>query len=178
MEDGTVKEKDINGVRFTVAPFRAVEALKLKAFLLKKFGPAFGQALGAFDGIPENGDFGDLKLDGTALSQSIEKLMGQLGEQEFIDLIKRLFKNVTANLVKDEKPLQFTFTEIQFDTAMDVVFTGQLFSVYQVILLVLEANYPDFFDRLAPGIGSKIKGMLTSGPAEEASKSESDGSET
>jgi hypothetical protein len=179
MEDGTMKEKEINGVLFTVVPFKAVEALKLKAFLLKKFGPSLGQALGVLkDGLPESGGFGDLRLDGAALSQAIEKLMEQLGEPEFIDLIKRLFKNVTASLMKDGKPLQFSFTEIQFDTAMDVVFTGQLFSIYPVMLLVLEANYPDFFDRLAPGIGSRIKQMATSGPAEEASKNESDGSET
>jgi hypothetical protein len=179
MEDGTMKTKDISGVTFTVTPFSAVEALKLKSFLLKKFGPSLGQALGAFGGgALMEGGIGDLKLDGAAMSQAIEKLMQQLGEQEFIDLIKRLFQNVTANLVREGKPLQFSFIEPQFETALDVVFTGQLFSIYSVILFVLEVNYPDFFYKVAPGIGMRIKKMATSGPAEEGSKNESGKSET
>jgi hypothetical protein len=179
MEDGTMKEKEIDGIRFSVAPFRAVEALKLKSFLLRKFGPSIGQAFGVLkDGLPENGGIGDMKLDGSALSQAIEKLMEQLGEAEFIDLIKRMFGNVTANLVIDGKPLQFSFSEIQFDTSMDMVFSGRLFTIYPVILLVLEANFPDFFGKLAQGIGSRIKKMVTSGPAEEGSKAESGKLET
>jgi hypothetical protein len=171
-------EKEIDGIHFSVAPFRAIEALKLKSFLLKKFGPALGQALGVLkDGIPESGDIGELKLDGTAISQAIEKLMEQLGEHEFIDLIKRMFGNVTANLVKDGEPLQFSFSAIQFETSMDMVFKGRLFSIYPVIVLVLEANYPDFFGKLAPGIGSRIKGMISSGPAEKGSKKKSEKSE-
>jgi hypothetical protein len=178
MEDGTMKEKVINGIRFTVVPFKAVEALRLKSFLLRKFGPPLGQAIGALpDGILEGRPIGDLKLDGTALAQAIEKLMEQLGEAEFIELIQRLFQNVTAHLEKEGKPLQFSFIERQFDTAMDVVFTGKLFSVYQVMLFVLEVNYPDFFDKLAPGIGSKIQQIITSGPAEEESKNEHEKSE-
>lgn len=174
-----MKQKEINGVTFTVTPLNAIEGLKLKSFLLKKFGPSLGQALGALEnGIPEAGNIGDIKLDGSVLSQAIEKLLEQLGEQEFIDLIKRLLKNVTASLVKEGKPLQFSFIEPQFETAMDVVFTGQLFSIYSVILFVLEVNYPDFFGKVAPGIGSKIRKMATSGPAEEESKNESGKSET
>lgn len=174
-----MKEKEINGVTFTVAPFKAVEALKLKAFLVKKFGPALGQALGALsNGLPEGGSIGDLKLDGATMSQAIEKLMEQLGETEFIDLIKRMFRNVTANLAKDGKPLQFTFSELQFDTAMDMVFTGQLLTVYRVMLFVLEVNYPDFLGLLAQDIGSRIKKIITSGPAEKESKNESGKSET
>jgi hypothetical protein len=166
-------------VTFSVTPFTAVEALKLKSFLLKKFGPSLGQALGALGGgALREGNIGDLELDGCSLSQAIEKLMEQLGEQEFINLIQRLLKNVTANLVKDGKPLQFSFIEQQFETALDVVFTGQLFSIYQVILFVLEVNYPDFFDKLAPGIGSRIKKMATSVPAEEGLKNESGKLET
>jgi hypothetical protein len=179
MEDGTMKEKEIDGIRFSAAPFRVVEALKLKSFLLKKFGPSVGQAFGALQGgLSEDSDIGEMKIDGYALSLAVEKLMEQLGETEFVDLIKRLFKNVTADLVKDGEPLRFLFTDVSFETSMDMVFAGRLFTIYPVILLVLEANYPDFFGKWAPGIGSRIKKIAASGPVEKESKSESERSET
>jgi hypothetical protein len=46
---------------------------------------------------------------------------------------------------------------------MEIVFTGRLFSVYEVIGLVLEANYPDFFDKVVRGIGKKLTKTGTSG---------------
>jgi hypothetical protein len=172
-----MKEKVIDGVRFSVAPFMAVEALKLKAFLIKKFGPSAGQAIGALQGgLPLDGEgigkISELKLDGAALSQAIEKLMGQLGEDEFISLIKRLFQNVTASLSKDGKTLALAFTSDTFDTSMDIVFEGRLFSVYGVIGLVLEANYPDFFDKVVPVIGRSVKKTSTSEKAGKSSESE------
>jgi hypothetical protein len=169
MEDGTMKEKIIDGISFSVTPFQAVEALRLKAFLIKKFGPSIGQALGALQsGLPLDGIIGDLKLDGAALSQAVEKLMSQLDEDDFIALIKRLFQNVTASLSKDGKALELAFIKDTFDASMEIVFTGRLFSVYEVIALVLEANYPDFFDKVvsplrAGGIGKKLTKTSTSG---------------
>lgn len=174
-----MKEKIINDVRFSVAPFRAVEGLKLKSFLLKKFGPSLGQLLGILkDGLPENGKVGDVRIDGAVLSQAVEKLMEQLGEEDFIALIKRLFANVTARFTKDGNALQLSFAEQTFDTSMDMVFSERLFMVYPVMLLVLEANYPDFFGKMAQGIGSKIKGMLTSEPGGQVSNSEPEKSGT
>jgi len=173
------KEKTINGIKFSVTPFHSVEGLRLKSFLIKKFGPALGQALGTLrDGLPENGNIGDIRLDGVVLSQAIEKLMEQLGEDDFIALIKRMFQNVIASVTKDGKLLQLTFADQQFDTSMDVVFSGKLFTVYPVLLLVLEANYPDFFGKMAQDIGSKIKKIVTSDPDAPNSTSESGKSET
>ena len=161
-----MKEKTIDGVKFSVAPFRATEALRLKPFLLKKFGPSLGQVLGVLkDGLPENGTIGDIRINGTELSLAVEKLMEQLGEDDFIALIKRLFRNVTAYVVKDGQQLQLSFTEQSFETSMDIVFNERLFSVYPVMLLVLEANFPDFFGKMAQGIGSKIMAITTSSPA-------------
>ena len=173
------KEKTINGVKFTVTPFQVVEALKLKAYLVRKFGPSLGQALGTLkDGLPGSGNIGDIKLDGTALSQAIENLSGQLGETEFIDLIKRLFRNVQAGMIKDGKPVVLPFTESNFDSAMNIVFADKVFSVYPVMLLVMETNYPDFFDQLARGIGQRIKKIATSALEKPESASDSESSET
>ena len=169
-----MKEKVIDGIRFSVAPFMAIEALKLKAYLIKKFGPSVGQALGALQGgLPLDGaGLGELKLDGAALSLAVEKLMAQLDEDDFISLIKRLFRNVTASLTKDGKALTLLFTPDVFDTSMEVVFSGRLFSVYEVIGLVLEANYPDFFDKVVRGIGKRIGKTSTSAGAGKSSENE------
>jgi hypothetical protein len=169
------KEKVIDGVRFSVVPFQAVAALKLKAFLFKKLGPALGQALGTLkDGLPSSGKISEVKLDGQALSQAIEKLMMELGEVEFTDLIKRMLRNVTAFPERDGKVLTILFTDENFDAAMDIVFTGRLFSVYPVMLLVLEANFPDFFGKMALGIGQRIQKMTSSEPVEPGLRSGSE----
>jgi hypothetical protein len=44
---------------------------------------------------------------------------------------------------------------------MEIVFTGRLFSVYEVIGLVLEANYPDFFDKVVSPLRVSIGKKLT-----------------
>jgi hypothetical protein len=178
MEDGTM-EKEIDGITFTVTPFQAVEALKLKAFLVRKFAPSLGQALGTLkDGIPESGRIGDIKLDGTELSRALEKLMEQLDSDEFINLIMRMFQNVQASFIKDSKPVLLTFGKEHFNTSLDIVFQGRLFSIYPVMLLVLEANFPDFFGKTAGIIGEKIR--KTFGSAEEGKElmTESGKSET
>jgi hypothetical protein len=167
------KEKTINGVKFSVAPFQAIEALRLKSFLVQKFGPPLGMIFGAVakNGLPKN--FMEIDVEGVDLGNGIERLMAHLGEHEFIELLRRMFRNVTATVIKDGKQLQLFFTDEVFETSMDIVFKGKLFSIYPVLLLVLEANYPDFFAQMARGIGSKMPKTATSGPPDETSANES-----
>jgi len=168
------REKTIDGIKFIVTAFTAVEAFKLKSYLLKKFGPALGQALGTLDGgLPANGKIGDVKLDGDKMARAIETLMAQLDEDEFIAFLQRMLRNVVAH--KDKK--QFSFADDYFDATMDIVFNQHIFSVYPVLLLVLEANYPDFFGKI-PGIGKKILGTITSEKDAREPKEESTTSET
>jgi hypothetical protein len=54
------KKKEINGVQFSVAPFLAVQALRLKAYLAKLFGPALGQTLGALNAVPAGKSIGEI----------------------------------------------------------------------------------------------------------------------
>ena len=168
-----IKEKEIDGVRFAVAPFQVTEALRIKSYLIRTFGPSLGHILGALKGVPLGSkDIGDVPIVGLDISQAIENLMGHLGEDEFVALIKRMFRNVTAYITKDGKSLQLSFAEQAFDTSMNIVFEGRVFSVYSVIVLVLEANYPDFFVLMAQGIGSRIQKIITSELDEQSSKSE------
>jgi hypothetical protein len=173
VEDGTMREaktKEIGGILFSVTPFPAIEAFKLKAYLFKKFAPAVGELSGIMkDGLP-NGKVGDLKLDSQVITRTIEKLLGELGEDDFISLIKRLLKNVGAKLTLAGKPSELYFTEQTFDTSLDVIFGGKTFSLYPVLLFVLEANYPDFFGMVAGNIGGRIKAMVTSDSPENGSE--------
>jgi len=167
-----MKEKEIDGILFSVAPFQAMEALKLKRELFEKLGPAFGQALG----LLKNGitDVGEIELNGEAAARTIEKLISKLDEETFIGLIRRLLRNVTASMTVEGKQVKRSFAANTFDASLDVVFSGRLFTIYPVILLVLEANYPDFFGKMG-GIGSKIRQMATSVQPVPASENGSTG---
>jgi hypothetical protein len=177
-----MKEKVIDGIRFSVAPFHTVEAVRLQSYLIKTVGPFLTRFIGSLfkDGFPTNGKFLDanIKFDGNELSQAIENLTNQLTEGELESLIRRLFKNVTAHMTKDGNSLQLTFTELTFENSMDMVFAGKVFSIYPVMLFVLEVNFPDFLSKMAQGFGLKIKEILTSGPGEQSSTNESTQSET
>ena len=48
-----------------------------------------------------------------------------------------------------------------FEQNFNKVFGGRLFSIYPVMLLVLEANYPDFFGKVAGNIGSLTQRINT-----------------
>jgi hypothetical protein len=173
-----VLKKEIDGIQFTAAPFMAVEALRLKAYLARTFGPALGQALGTFKtGLLEGGRIGDMNIDGASISRAVETLMNQLSEENFLAFIERLFQNLTA-MYKDGKgkPLQIAFGGGNFNAAMEAVFKDRLFSIYPVILLVLEANYPDFFKMAASGFGSRILKTITSGQGDPNGTSEAAGS--
>jgi hypothetical protein len=164
------KEKEINGVKFVAAPFTVVEGLKLKSFLVRTFGPALGEALGAFkdvfkDGTADANQIGNLSIEGQSAARAIERLIENLSEDKFTDLIKRLFGNVTATIKgQDGKPMLIGFSGSAFEASMELAFAGNLFSVYPVILLVLQVNYPDFFDKTAQAIGSKIREIVTFRP--------------
>jgi hypothetical protein len=173
VEDGTMREpktKEIGGIQFSVTPFPAIEAFKLKAYLIKKFAPAFSQILGIINGVPENGNILDIKFDGDVITKAVKELIIQLDENEFTEFLRRLLRNVCARINVDGKDLELYFTMERFETSLDIVFSGNLFNVYPVLLFVLEANYPDFFGK-AGGIGGKIQTMLSSAPQKPASKS-------
>jgi hypothetical protein len=185
MEDGTMnietKEKVIDGVRFSVAPFRVVEAARLHPYLIRLLGPSVAKILGALfkKGLPTNGKILDenLDFDGNALSQGIENLVSQLTEDEFEALMRRMFFNVTAYITKNGTSLQLSFADQAFDTSMDIVFAKKVFSIYPVMLFVLEANFPDFLAKMGQGFGLKMKKIITSEPGDQNSNNESEKSE-
>jgi hypothetical protein len=166
----------IDGITFQVAPFMAVEGLRLKAHLVRTFGPALGELLGGIDGQKVS-NIADISLGGDGIARGLEKLLEQLTESSFEALVKRLLTNVIAIWPEDGKSRSISFGQ-DFETAMQLVFLGRLFSIYELIIFVLKVNYPDFFDKVVSGIGQKMRLTLTSGTEETTRSSESGQSET
>jgi hypothetical protein len=166
----------IDGITFQVGPFMAVEGLKLKAHLVRTFGPALGEFLGGIDGTKVS-TISDINLGGDSFAKGIEKLLEQLDEESFIALIKRLFANVVAYWNEGGKNRAIAFGQ-DFDAAMQTVFVGKLFSIYPLIGFILKVNYPDFFDKVVKNIGKKIPKITTSETDDETLPSESEQSET
>jgi len=156
------KTKVISGVEFQVAPFQAIEGLRLKAYLIKTFGPALGQLLGSLETKTTledavNQPASNLLMSGDTLSKSIENLMEHLSEEQFVALIRRLFQNVVARgTTEDGKPFACAFGA-DFNTALDLAFQGRLFGIYPLIYFILEVNYPDFFTMVLPAIGVRTR---------------------
>jgi hypothetical protein len=172
------KEKKIviDGVTFQVAPFMAIEGLRLKAHLVSVFGPALGELLGGVDGQKAD-SIASISLGGDGIAKGLEKLLEQLNEDKFVELVKRLLANVIAIWPEGGKSRSIAFAT-DFETALQLVFLGKLFSIYPLIIFVLKVNYPDFFDKVVRGIGRRMLTTLTSETDETTPRTESGKSET
>ena len=149
------KEKVIGGIRFTVAQFPAIEALRLKAYLVKTLGPALAEAIDLFKGTGSTeGSAADANISGESLCGVVEKLTASLSEDEFVVLVKRMLRYTSANGKDEEGNAVVAQFADSFEESFNRVFAGRLFDIYPVMLLVLEANYPDFFGKVAGSIGS------------------------
>lgn len=156
------KTKEIKGKSYQVAPFMAVEGLRLKAYLLKLVGPALGELAGASDGM-------DAEINSEMISKMIQKITDVLDENTFVVLVKRLLQNVIVSWTDSENGQKHSVAFAQdFETSLNVVFQGELFSIYPVLGFVLEVNYPDFFGKMTPMLGEKMKAITMFG--EGASK--------
>lgn len=164
------KEKVIDGLTFRVSPFPAVEALRLKAYLVRTLGPALAGAVDMFKGAGRSA--ADAEISGDSLCGVIEKLSASLDEDSFVALVRRMLRYVTVRgKDADGKPVVAMFGD-NFDEEFNRVFAGRLFSIYPVMLLVLEANYPDFFGKMAGSIGSLTERTGISALADDAASSD------
>lgn len=147
------KVKIIEGMEFKVVPFPAIEALRLKADLIKIVGPALGMALGSIGNVT---DVMHAQINGPGISDALKMLFEQMDTEVFIKMVKRMLDSTSVTLNTGEKPVFYNFQEPgKFDVYFNDVFQGKLFSLYPVMLFVLEVNFPDFFDK-ARGFGSRL----------------------
>lgn len=162
------KEKIIGSAVYTVTQLPARRALKLKAKLLKMFGPALTQLFLMSQEDQEK----------KAEEMSPEELMGQLSispvdKYKIQDMRNGSFVRGVQLLVSnlDEKTFDDLCMELLQGVrrdgaeltagAVDQVFAGDLTSLYSVLFFVLEVNYADFFG--LGGIGSLSQGLSPQG---------------
>ena len=147
------KKIEIAGMEFAIHPFSAIEALRLKTTLLKKLAPAAGHLIGSIDNIEKGKELLDNKIDSNGIAKALESLFSELGEEEFLTLIRRFLKN-TIVVMPSEGTIQ-----LNTDAGINKVFQGKIFSIYPLIFEVLKVNYPDFF-LMAEGFGSQLKTFI------------------
>lgn len=174
------KEKTIDGTQFRVTLFPAVEALRLQAVLLMKIAPALARGIGALGGgIPTSaqGLLG-MAINGQELEAAIQALFTNLPEDEYLSLIKRLFKGLACFAEIEGQQVWVTFEDPKTcDTYLDLVFSGRTLLVFSVLLFILETNFPDLFLKLAPlpATGGQRKTVMSK-PGSKSSKRSSSAS--
>ncbi len=154
--------KEIDGRRVTVMQMDPVAALKLEARLM----PAVAQSIVPVLGILLKTD----EPEAVFLSRSIREVFTALPPEVLAETMIELLSS--PNLSIDGERVQF---ERDFAGAANVAFR------YKVFAFVLEANYADFFDSLAPkgAVMERARTLFASkmeGPTSEAAGSSTGGS--
>lgn len=130
------KEKTINGAKYTVTQMTARKALRMKAKLLRLFGPAIAQIF-----LPGK----EKPMEGMAFSKdeavkALTNLACELEEENF----ERLCMELLVGVRKDGIELS--------EQIIDLEFAGDLSTLFKVLWYVLEVNFASFFGE--GGIGS------------------------
>lgn len=129
------KEKTINGATYSVTQLPARRAIKLKAKLLKLFGPVLAQVfIFATDSKTDS-------LANENLIKGFEVLSAHIDENSFESLVTELLTGVRKD------GLELT------PAIIDLEFAGDMASLYLVLWFILEVNYSNFFSLI--GIGNQ-----------------------
>jgi hypothetical protein len=153
--------KEIDGLTFTVAPFGGAEAIKLHVYLVKLLGVPAAKALGGIGNMSGKKALKKVDFDLNAIGEGIERLLSELDETTYMALLKRLLARTQVSFGgADDEVKTLPFGAEQFEKTVNKVFAGHVFSLYPLILFVLEVNYPDFFT-ITSGFGNRIQTILT-----------------
>lgn len=128
------REKIIDGATYTVTQLPARRALKLKARLIKLFGPVLAQF---FVTATEKGSDEDKKND---IVKAVEILGQHIDENTFESLVVDMLQGVRKNGVELTPPV------------IDIEFAGDMAAIYHVVFFVIEVNFANFFSMV--GIGN------------------------
>lgn len=156
------QSKRIGEHNFKVAPFTALETVRIKTYLIKLLAPSFGRIMSGLD-LKKGANIFDADIDGLKMSEALETLFDKLSEDDLVALIQRLFRRVTVETKIDGKTKIFVFNPWN-ESIFDIVFQGHILDIYKVMFFVLEVNLPDFFGKME-GIGDLFKTLLS--PKEE-----------
>ena len=118
-----VKEKTINGSKYTTTQFPAMRALRLQTKLIKLLGPSLACVFSSYD--QKNPD--------KNLAEAIKMLADVLDEDTFEKLVLEILQMTRKSGFELKKE------------NIDSEFAGNLNELFKVIQFVLEANFSDFF---------------------------------
>ncbi len=146
------KQKEIGGAVYSVTQLPARRALKLKAKLIKMFGPSVSHILMTatepqekpvkemneeelvhHNAISPVDHYRIMELRKNSLVKGIQLLAQDLDEKVFDQLCVEMLQCVRRDNVE------------LVESIIDTVFAGNLMELYLVIAFVLEVNYADFF---------------------------------
>lgn len=128
------RQIQIGGATYTVTQLPARRAIRLKAKLIKYFGPAFAQmAISATEKDSDN----QKKID---LIRAVETLAHSIDENLLEQLILEMMQGVRKDGIELTPAL------------IDNEFAGDMASLYQILSFVVEINFANFFSLI--GIGS------------------------
>jgi hypothetical protein len=148
LQENEMAEKKINGRLFRVEPVLAIQALELQGRLLKVLGPALGRLPEVIKLASDKG--ADQTQANLAAVQIMMDVFSNVSSQEYSTLIKDI-----VELAQLQGPSgQFNQVDI------DGVFTGDLGSIYPVVVFVLQEQFSDFFSGLL-GSGSRAKKLAS-----------------
>ena len=166
------KEKTIGEHNYAVTQLPARRALRMKAKLIKLFGPGLAQFLMTsqeseeklpaemtkeekeqFDATSTVDHYRIKDMRKSAIVRGVQLLVSSLDDKTFDELCVELLQGVRRDGVELTPQL------------IDMSFAGDLTSLYAVIFFVLEVNYADFF--AFSGIGNQLMG---SSPQEQDTK--------
>lgn len=143
-----VKDKEIDGHKYTVTSFGGREGVKIKAKLIKYFGPSLLSLTTI--GLQGKKKFSETEIDPELLSKLFQNLTDQLDEDEYLNFLLRLLKST-----------RYDNQEIN-EELFDTIFAGNYLTLYKVIFFVMEVNYKkSFFGE--GGIGNlteRIKNLI------------------
>lgn len=130
------KEKDIDGLTFTVSPLPAMRSVKLMHKLAKAIGPALLKSLSGAGGT---GPLLEKSINLSEAADGIQILFDRFSADDLESLCKELFETST---VRDE---QGTFPVMR---VFDRVFATRMGTLIKALKFALEVNYQDFFGDL------------------------------
>lgn len=134
------RTKEINGSVYTVNQMPARAALRMKARLVRLFGPSLAQLFISDDSNLTTG----ISFSKDDIVKALMNLSAELNEKEFDKLCVDLLKDY---VLKDDIMLN--------EREIDIGFAGDLLTLFQVIWFVLEVNYGTFFG--GGGIGNLLE---------------------
>jgi len=157
------KEKQIDGFNVRVKAFPGVQAIRLKAKLMKQFLPTIATFVGGIDSKSignaiENSNANhdsvfdnDISMD--VFTSAAEKLVANISEEGLVSLLGEMFEYTYVENENQEYKNLATNKKLN-SLLIDELFVGRLLSLYKIAFFVLEVNYPDFF-----GLGQSLVGQ-------------------